>query len=344
VAVLLALSPVGCQADAGRCDDVADASPEGDLSDAPDGGLLPLNLASISTWGRADGFGGEGHEEGQFSYPSGIALSSDESRVYVFDIGNRAIKVMLRDGTPIDSWPAAVIPDSTGGSGIAVAPDGTVYVADDTIHGVAGYSPDGSVRHSWRLANVRPYRSYEGHPHDLIVSSDGNIVVAEAGLGQLQVFTPDGALLRTIGERGTEKGQFQGGPGGVAELGGRFYATDFKPGAHPFGHTILIFEQDGRYVGMVPPPQGALMPALATLIVSWHGWLFVGAADEPPEIILGQAPGFQRLTHRWEGSRGVFPGELNAPYDAAVDAQGRWYVTELYNHRVQVFQSNLTTP
>lgn len=38
------------------------------------------------------------------------------------------------------------------------------------------------------------------------------------------------------------------------------------------------------------------------------------------------------------------PGDAGFAVDVAIDRSGRWYVTEVLNHPVQVFQSSLTTP
>ena len=46
-------------------------------------------------------------------------------------------------------------------------------------------------------------------PIDLVIDIDGNILVADNGVGSILVVNPAGKLLRTIGSRGIAKGQFK---------------------------------------------------------------------------------------------------------------------------------------
>ena len=46
-------------------------------------------------------------------------------------------------------------------------------------------------------------------PIDVALDIDGNILVADNGVGSVLVFDPVGKLLRNIGSRGTGKGQFK---------------------------------------------------------------------------------------------------------------------------------------
>ena len=83
-----------------------------------------------------------------------------------------------------------------------------------------GSSLDSLVVINWRTKTVTEI-SHDGHtiatvthedlkePIDLALDLDGNIMVADNGVGSVLVFDPAGKLLRTIGSRGTGKGQFK---------------------------------------------------------------------------------------------------------------------------------------
>jgi len=309
--------------------DIPDGDSEPDDSDA----LTPddeLDLESLATWGRSSGFGGEGHGLDEFSYPAGIALSPDESELYVFDSNNNRIKAMTRDGLVLRTWnhhPASTCGDF--GSGIAVTPDGTIYVANNRLHGVDGYAPDGSLRFQWKFVGAESFCRYVGHGHDLVVNDEGNIAVTEPGLGQVQVYTPSGDFIFAFGSTGEGKGQFHWGGAGIAFRDGQYVVSD--------NDQVLLFDRAGIFLREIAPLPGDTFVGVSTFTQAWRGWLFLAASDTPATI-YAMAPGGSLLKYRWQASGGNFPGQLNSPYDVAIDSTGRWFMTELYNHRVQVFQ------
>ena len=73
---------------------------------------------------------------------------------------------------------------------------------------------------NWRTKTVTEV-SLDGHtiatishddlkePIDVALDNDGNVLVADNGVGSVLVLDPAGKLLRNIGSRGTGKGQFK---------------------------------------------------------------------------------------------------------------------------------------
>ncbi len=301
-----------------------------DESDTPEPTIKPLELVPLTTWGRSSGFGGEGHGLDEFSYPAGIALSPDESELYVFDSNNNRIKAMTLDGRVLRTW-SHHPPSTCGdyGSGIAVTPDGTIYIANNKVHGVDGYAPDGTLRYQWQFEGVAGFCTYVGHGHDLVINDDGNVAVTEAGLGQVQVYTPTGDFLFAFGSIGDGKGQFHWGGAGIAFRGDQYVVSD--------NDQVLLFDTSGNFLREIAPLPEEPFVGVATFAQAWQGWLFLAASDTPATI-YAMPPRASLLQYRWQATGGNFPGQLNSPYDVAIDGAGRWFMTELYNHRIQVFQ------
>ncbi|MCB0239664.1 MAG: hypothetical protein KDH08_13690, partial [Anaerolineae bacterium] len=89
----------------------------------------------------------------------------------VADSGNHRIQAFAADGTPLRSWgtscelytdgqPGCVDPDGSGPLqvgdgqmrepwGIAIGPDGNIYVADTWNHRVIVFDPDGNFVRKW---------------------------------------------------------------------------------------------------------------------------------------------------------------------------------------------------
>jgi len=89
----------------------------------------------VSKWGT------EGTGDGQFRYPK-IAVATDGS-IYVADSGNHRIQRFTSEGVFVSKWgTGSPVPLSPGGHdgefnwpyGVAVASDGSVYVADKNNH------------------------------------------------------------------------------------------------------------------------------------------------------------------------------------------------------------------
>jgi peptidylglycine monooxygenase len=124
-----------------------------------------------------------------------LTLDAD-GRVYVVDRDAHQVVVFNRDGTRIAALGARHGPDAPFNhpSGVAVAPNGDIYVADGygacRIHRfAAGFAPLGSWGSPGRRAGEF------STPHALWVLQDGRVLVADRENDRVQVFAPHGAFL-----------------------------------------------------------------------------------------------------------------------------------------------------
>ena len=100
--------------------------------------------------------GSTGSGDAQFFSPRGVAAAPDGS-LYVADFMNHRIQHLDADGNLIGQWGSYASIDAgsaPGGTfnepwGIAVAPDGSVYVADTWNHRVQKFSADGAFISMW---------------------------------------------------------------------------------------------------------------------------------------------------------------------------------------------------
>jgi len=113
-------------------------------------------------------WGSRGHGPGQIGEADWIACGGDGS-VYISDTGNLRVEHFTRTGQLIDEWPLNSQPPGPA-YGIAVGPDGDVYVARPEAEDVEVYSPQGSL-----LRAIVPGGG--AVCHDVLLKPDGTCFV-----------------------------------------------------------------------------------------------------------------------------------------------------------------------
>lgn len=119
---------------------------------------------------------------------------------------------------------------------IAVAPGGTIHVADSVAAVVRTFAGDGTPGPTYGAGMLE-------FPVDLAIAPGGaEIFVADQSAAPVKVFDASGALLRTIGSRGAGPGQFLRPQGVALDEAGRLLVLD------AFQSTIQLLEPNGQHV------------------------------------------------------------------------------------------------
>ena len=160
-----------------------------------------LGLASKASVCANEGFAFQGRPSGLAVAPDGTFLVSDAAARRIWRIGDGG-------ASPVVVGPASGIPDTAGGrmrspAGLAVAPDGTVLVADTSGHRIWAVSPTGSLR--LVAGSASGYHDGPGaeaqfrFPSGLAVSPEGTCYVADTGNDRIRTITPDGVVTTLAG-------------------------------------------------------------------------------------------------------------------------------------------------
>ena len=271
-------------------------------------------------------FGRTGSGPGEFMYPRAIDIASDNS-VFVVDKTGRIQRLSL-EGKPLNVIKMPLI-EAGKPTGLSVAPNGNLYVADTHYHRVVIFSPDGVV-----LDEFGRFGQENGcfiYPTD-VAFSDGRIFVSEyGGNDRISVFTDQGDFLYCFGSPGDGHGQLSR-PAAVCVDARRkhLYVAD------ACNHRIAIYDLDGGLLGYIGsagrgpgqlryPYDLALLPE-GTLVLCEYGNNRIQLFD-PDGHTLGVY-----------GSAGRQLGQLAYPWGIAVDGRRRAFIVDAGNNRIQVWQ------
>ena len=209
--------------------------------------------------GSADGSG----SSARFDSPTGLALGPDGA-LYVSDTGNHTIRRVTTNGVVITLAGSAGNADYADGPataarfnqplGLAIAPDGTVFVADSGNHLIRVTATNGTV--SVLAGNPETFGSADGtgtnaffnNPVGLALAPDGSLFVSDANNFTLRRVTAAGVVTTIAGAAGQDG--FTDGPAASARFGkpaelalapnGTLYIADAAQ------HTIRRLTPDGR--------------------------------------------------------------------------------------------------
>jgi DNA-binding beta-propeller fold protein YncE len=162
---------------------------------------------------------------------------------------------------------------------------------------------------------------------DLEVAPGGNLVVSDSGNERIQIFTPNGTLVRAFGSSGSGPGQFFSTAGVAIRGDGTIFVDDAGNG------RVEVFTAAGVFVRQFQTPRLS----------------YAGAALDPAEasiyLVDYQAGNIQRLSITGAnmgllGSYGTGNGQFLRPFGIAVDSSGNLYVADRDNNRVEKLNSS----
>ena len=253
-----------------------------------------------------------------------------QDRIYVFNRGNHPMIVLDRDGNVLDTWGERLF---TRPHGLHIAPDGLLYCTDDGDHSVRKMTPDGKVLLEIGVPG-KPAPKMSGQPFNrcthTALSPEQDIYVSDGyGNARVHKYSPDGKLLKSWGESGSDPGQFNLPHNILCDDDGWVYVADRE------NHRVQIFDRDGNYETQwnnLHRPCGLFMTKGPDPAV------YVG--ELPPHMKTNSAFGnlggrVSILTKggkpigRVDSRAGLPEGQFKAPHGLAVDSHGDVYVGEV---------------
>ena len=275
--------------------------------------------------------------------PRAIAPGIDND-LYVADSRNHRILHISAEGNLIGQWGSfgdAFTSDAPIGTfnepwGVAVGPDGAVYVSDTWNHRVQKFTGDGTPVKMWGqygqpLPGVAESASSFWGPRGIAVDGKGNVLVSDTGNKRIVVFDKDGNYITEFGTAGFDPGQFDEPVGVAVAPSGTVYVTD------TWNQRVQAFtpSEDGTFY----------FPTLQWDVNGWFGQ----SLDNKPFIAVGpdehvfitDPEGYRiieftpegQFVRTW-GDFGNGPEEIGLAAGVAVDQLGFVWVTDAGNNRI----------
>jgi DNA-binding beta-propeller fold protein YncE len=220
-----------------------------------------IKISNIRTGALVCKFGDEGDDDGQFTHPIGVAVTSDSSFVIVADFRNNRVQV-LRLVVGADGISANLEFVRSLGNGIGSA-EGNL----NTPFGVALLQSNGGQQETVLVTELRNHRvsqfaldgtfvgifagkgkkgSGDGElkfPQGItVLGSSGEVAVADLGNHRVQIFDSEGNYKRQFGTEGKEEdGQLYTPSNIASDAHGNLLVTDFT-------NRLQVFSPEGKHL------------------------------------------------------------------------------------------------
>lgn len=266
-----------------------------------------------------------------YHHPTGIDADA-AGNLYVADRGNHAIRKIARDGSSTTLAGSGVLGDADGRgrdasfyapSDVAVAPDGTVYVADTLNHLIRKIDPQGNVT-TLNAASQRVVEVFDG-----VLEEAGDFL--DGDLSEARFNEPSGLALDAQGNLY------------VSDTGNqRIRYIDLAAG------RVTTVAGGGRYANQALYVEGFYVngPAAAARFYSPRGI----AVDETGGVLIADSLNHSirylkdgqvsTIVGSEDGEYGVANGvektaRLDTPADVAVAADGSLIIADMYNGKIR---------
>ena len=293
--------------------------------ETPDSSLLGSPARrEVLAWQQVWSIGGHGTVPGQFFRPMNLVTDS-AGHLYVADSDNRRIqKLRAEDGSFVAEWGRLGVEpgDLEHDMAVALGSDDVLVVSDRWNDRVQTWSTGGEF-----LGVIVP-QGLVLSPRAVVSLPGGDFLVSSPGHRQIRRFGPNGSLVASWGQPGTERGQF------------------VEPAAlayDPHSHTVYVADAAKRTIQSYAP-DGSFLAEWPVSGISWESYVAVDAegrvhvtAPDENTVYIFDTSGTMLVWGTEATQFQPFNTPLNHPMGITFDEQGDLYLTSTWSDRVLRF-------
>ncbi len=278
--------------------------------------------------------------EDELNLPRNLAAAPDGT-LYIADTGNHRILHMSPTGKTLHAWGSfgdssfseEGAPEGTFNEpwGIAISPEGDVYVADTWNHRIQKFSPVGHFLMQWGYFGQAETSTAFWGPRDIAIDDSGRIYVTDTGNKRIVVFDSGGNFITEFGSPGLGSGQFDEPVSLAIDDEGLVYVTD------TWNQRVQVFSPDSAGIVYTPLREWS--------IAGWYGQSmenkpYIRLASNG-NVFVSDPEGFRVLEFdnqgefiRYWGYFGASPDTFNLPTGIAIDPVDGLWIADSGNHRI----------
>ena len=186
-------------------------------------------------------FGSNGDGPGQFIWPAGLALDSQDT-IFVSDEWMNRISVFDTQGNLLREWgtPGSGAGEFDGPSGLAMDADENLYVVDSRNHRVQKFTREG--QYLSRFGSPGDGDGQFNSPWGITLDQDGCIYVVDHKNHRVQKFTADGEYLAQFGSYGAGRGELNHPSDVAVDPDGDVYICDWG------NDRVQAYDASGKFL------------------------------------------------------------------------------------------------
>lgn len=241
-----------------------------------------------------------------------LVTDSSHKGIHVYDPVNHSFDLYGTEGKGALSWPI----------GIDVDAGDNIYVADTKAHRLVKYDPEGN--YIWAIGDF-------ANPVGVAVDQKrGRVFVADSKEHVIKVLNTEGEKTSTVGERGTDEGQFNFPTFIDVDNDGALYVVDFGNfRVQVFSSSLEVeggFGSVGVYPGQFSKPKGISVDSRGIIYVVDNSHSNFQMFDKEFQLLLPV------------GSFGREAGQFTMPTGVHVSDNDLICITDFGNSRLQILE------
>ena len=280
-------------------------------------------------------------------HPADVTVDA-AGNIYVADWLNARVQQFNSSLMYVRTYGATGVPYLTDNlhyntpSGLAVAPDGSIYVTEASGQRLLKLNAGGTMQWVVGLPGVvvdTDANDRLNNPRDVALAPSGLVYVADSSNDRIQIFNPDGSYYATLGAGyGTGDYQFKWPTGLYITADGMIYVADYG------NHRVQIYNSNRVYMATlgvtgVAGSDNAHFRDPRDVVVDGRGYIYVSENSNYRVQVFDANRNYVRtIGVTGEGGDGF--DHLNGPHHLAVDAHNNLYISSNWNSAVHVYNQD----